>query len=307
MAKRIKRTNHDIVVCKLPRAGLGNQLFPLMKAYTFAYINTLPVIVTGYHRVKIGPYLRREKTKRIYNGFFAFQKNILAALWDNWELRKRRKHSIMEPIVQKLGNQNESNSLYIFSAIPHWGNYFDGLKEYRHIVIELFWELISQDVRKKVEAQQAPCIGVHIRMGDFRKLKEGEDFSKVGIVRTPETYFINIINSIRKMHGTELPVSVFTDGFRNEFDMLFKLKNVILIEGNSDLADLLLLSKSKIIVTSATSTFSYWAGFLSDSILIMHPDHVNTQIRPADINNKLYQGALNPDDSLLLESIREII
>ncbi len=66
----------SVVVCKLPKAGLGNQLFPLMHAFVFAKLNNLPVIVTGYHQLKIGPYIRREKNKRQYKGYFTFQKNI---------------------------------------------------------------------------------------------------------------------------------------------------------------------------------------------------------------------------------------
>jgi hypothetical protein len=296
----------SLIVCKLPRAGLGNQLFPLMKAYTFAHLNQLPVVVTGYHRVKVGPYLRREKTKRNYNGFFTFQKNILSAGLDAWKI-KRYKERIFEPRVTHIDGKDSPDKLYIFSAIPHWDDYFDGLKEHRPLVIELLWKLISKKIYKKIEKQSAPCIGIHIRMGDFRKLKENEDFSKTGIVRTPESYFIDIINFIRDIHGTELPVSVFTDGYRHEFHQLFKLNNITLIEGNNDLVDLLLLSKSRIIVTSATSTFSYWAGFLSDACIIMHPDHVSTLIRPENVSHKLYQGALDADNLLLKHCIRNII
>ena len=65
-----------MVVCKLPSAGLGNQLFPLMHAMVFAELNNLPLTVTGYHRIKIGPYLRGEKSKRSYKGYFKFQKSL---------------------------------------------------------------------------------------------------------------------------------------------------------------------------------------------------------------------------------------
>jgi hypothetical protein len=39
----------SVVICKLPKAGLGNQLFPLMRAYTFAHLNNLPGMVPGSH------------------------------------------------------------------------------------------------------------------------------------------------------------------------------------------------------------------------------------------------------------------
>jgi hypothetical protein len=296
----------SIVVCKLPKAGLGNQLFPLMKAYTFGHLNNLPVLVTGYHQLKIGPYLRGEKNKRNYRGFFRFQKNILAALPDKWRVRKYRSNTIGEPVVETIAASTGADKLYVFAAMPHWDHYFDGLKEYRPLVIDLVWKLIAEKVQQEINEQPVPCIGVHIRMGDFRKLREGEDFNTVGIVRTPESYFVDIIQSIRSIHGTELPVSIFTDGYQTEFGELLQLNNVQFVEGNSDLVDLLLLSKSKIIVTSATSTFSYWAGFLSDAILLMHPAHVNTIIRPLNMADQLYQGAFDPNNSFLINSIRLI-
>ncbi|MDB5280367.1 MAG: hypothetical protein JWR61_5322 [Ferruginibacter sp.] len=296
----------SIVVCKLPKAGLGNQLFPLMKAYTFAHLNGLPVIVTNYHQLKIGPYLRNEKVKRNYSGFFTFQKNIFAAQFDKWKLKKYKNNQQIEPSVEKIDGAANAG-IYVFSEMPHWDHYFDGLKENRQLVVALFKKLVSQKVYGKIKNHAAPCIGIHIRMGDFRKLKEGEDFNKVGIVRTPESHFIQIIKTIRNIHGSALPVSVFTDGFAHEFKELFKLQNISLIEGNSDIADLILLSKSKLIVTSATSTFSYWACFLSQAIIIKHPAHVNTIIRSKSNNAMLFEGALDIQDQLLVEQIRNII
>jgi hypothetical protein len=52
----------SIVICKLPKSGLGNQLFPLMHAMVFAHINQMPLKIIGYHQFKIGPYLRNEKS-----------------------------------------------------------------------------------------------------------------------------------------------------------------------------------------------------------------------------------------------------
>ena len=95
----------SIVICKLPKAGLGNQLFPLMHAFLFGKLNGLPVVVTGYHQLKIGPYLRREKSKRRYNDYFIFQKSILGECLDWWKIKRLRKKytSEFEPKIEKLG------------------------------------------------------------------------------------------------------------------------------------------------------------------------------------------------------------
>lgn len=296
----------SVVICKLPKAGLGNQLFPLMRAYTFAHLNNLPVMVTQYHQLKIGPWLRREKNKRKYNGFFTFQKSRIAAQLDNWEIKKYKKAQKREPDVSMVEDKETLANSYLFSAIPHYEHRFDGLKENRQLVIQLLWNVITPAIKKRVGELPPPYIGIHIRMGDFRKLKDGEEFGKLGTVRTPEEYFIEIVNSIRKVQGSNLPVSVFTDGSKNELNKLFTLTNIHLIEGNNDLVDLLLLSKSKIIVTSASSTFSYWAAFISEASIITHPAYVNLKIRPENLKDKLYEGAFDENNKQLIERIQSI-
>jgi hypothetical protein len=190
--------------------------------------------------------------------------------------------------------------------MPSWEEYFEGLKENRQLAIELLYKVTLPRLMDQVKQMTAPVIGLHVRLGDFRNLLPGEDFSKVGAVRTPGEYFIHIINGIRKIHGTTLPVSVFTDGRADELEDILSLPGVTLIEGNNDLADLLLLSRSKIIVTSAGSTFSYWAGFLSDAVLIMHPDHLHESIRTPEANELSYEGIFDEQNPELVNLIRAI-
>lgn len=288
------------VICKLPKAGLGNQLFPLMHAAVFAHINNLPLIVVGYHQLKVGPYLRREKSKRKYKGFFKFEKNIFSAFIDEVKVKIILKNSVVvyEPPLFEIDSIEKEKKVFFFEKMPIGHNYFIHLKPHRNLVIKLFNELISEEHLINSLAIPHSEIGVHIRMGDFRKLDVGEEF-KGGPVRTPEIYFINIINGIRNLIGDEIKVNVFTNGYRNEFENIFNLKNIELVEGNNDLVDMLLLSKSKIIVISTGSTFSYWAGFLSDAPVIMHPDHIHARIRSISDNDNFFEGSYNDSISFL--------
>ncbi len=297
----------SVVICKLPKAGLGNQLFPLMNAYMFASLNGLPVIVTGYHSLKLGPYLRNEKSKRRYSGYFIFQKNIIGEAWDKLRIYSlmKRFETVYEPEVEMVNNDDKVNKVFAFSKMPTFHDYFIQLKKYRNKTKEVFYEILNPWIKKKIEGTSTPVIGVHIRMGDFRKLNEDEVF-KGGHVRTPEAYFKDIINQIRLLNGMDLPVSVFTDGFKNEFNELFKLNNIHIIEGNADIVDMLLLSKSKIIVTSTGSTFSYWAGFLSNAPLILHPDHIYKPIRNFEESEQLFEGAFDNYHEMLTEQIKNI-
>jgi hypothetical protein len=117
------------------------------------------------------------------------------------------------------------------------------------------------------------------------------------------------VKSIRKSSGENLPVSLFTDGYRHEFEEIFSLDNVTMIEGNTDIVDLLLFSRSSILIAASGSTFSYWAGFLADAPLIKHPDHLHAPFRPDEINKHFYEGPMlhNAIDPLLNKNIRSII
>jgi hypothetical protein len=293
----------SVVICRLPNAGLGNQLFPLMRAFTFGHLNGLPVEVVNYRQFNPGAYFRNEKSKRNYDRYFTFERGFVWRLWREFALRFNG-NIIEEPRIAKL--EGGVHHTYIFHKMPHWVDYFEQLKDHRELVVKLFWNTLDESVMRELSSLKPPCIGVHVRKGDFRKLKEGEDFKKVGAVRTPEKYFVDTIQAIRKMHGEILPVSIFTDGYTQEFDSLLGLENVSVVEGNRDIVDLLLLSRSQVIVTSAGSTFSYWAAFLSNAPVVMHPDHIHKPLRPHTLGDAIYEGEFVNDNPVLVSNIRSI-
>jgi hypothetical protein len=264
-------------------------------------------LVYNYHQLKIGPWLRGEKNKRNYKGFFNFEKNAIAAQMDRRKaIQNSKSDLVLEPDIEKL-TDNEIGCNYLFTSVPHYEHHFDGLQERRNLVLEIFWNLISHKIKQNLDQLPKPCIGVHIRLGDFKKAVEGIKFGTVGHTRSPEEYFVNMVRSIRKVHGTSLPVTVFTDGKKRELQQLFALENVFLSKGNDDLTDLLLLSKSEILITSAGSTFSYWAAFLSDATVLVHPTYTNIKIRPENIQDRFYEGAFDETNECMVKRIQSIL
>lgn len=293
----------SLVHCQLPSAGLGNQLFPLLKAGVFAGLNDLPLTVTHYHRLRIGPYLRGERSKRNYNHYFKFQQPVWGEAFDKWAVRRKYKsHTLVEEPDLQL-TPGAEKTLYRFSKIPHWNNYFHQLRDHRPLAISVLMDMIRPEILARLDRLTPPQVGIHIRMGDFRRLTPGENFAKVGTVRTPEEYFVGIIQQIRGAVSKAVPVHIFSDGRRQELDRIFQLPNVELVEGNPDIIDMLLLSRSKIIVTSAGSTFGYWAGFLSEAPIIMHPDHIHQPVRGGEALLGLYEGPLNDAALACIKSI----
>jgi hypothetical protein len=135
-------------------------------------------------------------------------------------------------------------------------------------------------------------------MGDFRSLDKGEDFSKTGAVRTPLDYFEKVIKKTRSILGEHTPVTLFSDGKNEELSQILKLKNTERVQNDLDIVHLALLSKSKVIIMSAGSTFSFWAGFLSDGILINHYQHLHAPFRSESFNKQVYEGGLAPEQKI---------
>jgi hypothetical protein len=86
------------------------------------------------------------------------------------------------------------------------------------------------------------------------------------------SYYIAEITRIQNEHPDYL-FHVFSDGYPEELSSLLGFKNVVYFNSINDIVDLYQMSKSKILITSAGSTYSYWAGFLGDAEIVQHPDH----------------------------------
>jgi hypothetical protein len=296
----------SVVVCKLPKAGLGNQLFPLMHALVFAKLNRLPVIVTGYHSIKLGPWIRGEKRKRNYHGYFTFEKSRIGEWRDRIQVKRLRKtnETVVEPEVTPLPDTELQDKLFLFSETGDYHDYFRRLKAHRQEVIDLLYSVIHPSIIHELNEKETPVISAHIRMGDFRPLQEAETYQS-GHVRPPQSLFVELINQIRKINGKDLAVSVFTDGYRSELGEIFRLKNTSIVETKSDLVDLLLLSKSSLIIPTHGSTFSTWAVFLSESIVVL-PFSYKNSLRPGFVNEKIYEGEFQDDNDKMVQNIKSI-
>ena len=275
-----------VTVAVLPNAGLANKLFVWAKAQTFAHVNGIPVHTIGWSYPKIGPILRGEKSSRLYSRFFE-RTSTAAAL----ALISGAAHGgiVEEPVIE-LRPSSVSRNVFTFRRIPGWQDMFGDIREQRTFLRHRAYAAIRPVYAESLERLVPPIIAIHVRRGDFRQLNPNENFRDVGGVRTPDRYFTDIIHQMRSAAGVDLPITVFSDGSDKELSSLLSLPNVSRSKAQNDVEDLLLMSRSRVIVLSAGSTYSEWAGFLSDAVLLRHPDHINGHIRPATIRQNLYEG-----------------
>jgi hypothetical protein len=299
------KNNSVIVHSKLPDAGLGNKLFAWAHGVIFANNNNLNHYTSGLTKVKLGPILRREKSWRLYINLFKkqFQYNKIAFLFKNNETLVSYKNCDTKIDTNK-------KTTYIFNEVPHWSDYFLHIRVNREVVIEAFKKELKTELITKWAQKKDLEIGVHIRLGDFKKLAQNESFAKVGATRTPLNYFIEVITQIRSVTNKQLKVTVFTDGKLEELKPLFDLPNIEIAEDDTDLMQMLHLSKSKILILSAGSTFGQWAAYLSNAIIINHYQHFHSYIRDGKTNEQMYEGVIDPSvgitDNHLINQLKNI-
>ena len=272
-----------MALSQLPAAGLGNKLFSWASGTIFSEINQCPHVVTGMTRFHLGPWLRGEKSKRFYHHYFNNERLFVPAKW--WRSTEVLKQA-------QCGEQRSEKKIFIFDEIPPWQDLFHSIRDHRSLVVQRFWSTLTHDVKKRIETFPVPQVSVHIRMGDFKTLQDDEDFAQKGATRTPLRYFIHMIRRLRDTSNRPLKFTVFSDGREDELSEVLSEENVERAPEDLDIVHLAAMSKSQLIITSAGSTFSYWAGFLGDAVILHHPDHFHSMIRRENVNEKIFEGVL---------------
>ena len=269
----------------LPNAGLANKLFVWAAAEVFGAVNGCATHTLGWTYPKIGPWLRGDRSMRMYARYFE-RSSLRAVLALCTRGLGRRMY--VEPGCQRVQDLDGSG-LYVFKNVPHWRDMFGEIRAHRTLIQSRLFGLIRPHYRRQLFDHVAPVVALHIRRGDFRPLKANEDFARVGNVQTPNDYFLSIIAGIRSAAGRAVPITVFSDGSDAELAFVLTLPGVTRSQTTNDVVDLLLMSRARVIVPSAGSTFSEWAGFLSDAAIVRHPDHIHAPIRSPDLSSGAFE------------------
>jgi hypothetical protein len=244
------------VYCKIPRAGLGNQLFTIAHALVFAEINKKKIVFLNSFHFFMGPYIRGDRSKRNYRNFFIFQKSLLAEVINLIKYKFNNTICTREP---DLSLQNTTKEDFLFYLIPEHNEYFNKLSPHRFMVRELIMNILKPEIRAYVNGLNLIDVAIHVRLGDFAKLNYS----------TPLCWYKEVIINISKNHPN-YSFHIFTDSNIVDVQEILELNNTIYHESVNDIVDLFQMSKSRILVTSMGSTYSYWAGFLGECQMVLH-------------------------------------
>ncbi|MGQ9819241.1 MAG: hypothetical protein ACUVQ1_04865 [Candidatus Kapaibacteriales bacterium] len=266
-----KLSEYDFYFIRFFGPGLGNLLFPWAKAIVLAKKFGLVPIFPTFRQVKVGTILRREPDLRWYFSLFKPTNFYVKSLKKYFLLARYKKISQTEFL--KLYPNIEDNRIVVVEGMEDY--FLQFLEEYDFIRRELV-AITRLKFRKGLSFDFQNSITLHIRLGDFQapteeKLRRGE------FVRMPLDWYASFIQAVRAETGSPIPCFVFTNGSIEEIASILKLGNVEILSFGSSIADLLAMSKSKLLVSSA-STFAMWASFLGRMPTIYYPGQIKQRL-----------------------------
>jgi hypothetical protein len=284
---------------RLPRGGLANNLIIWARGRVFAELNALPIAVSGWFTPRIGPWLRREERKRLYMRDFRVTSPVALAHARALALLGSVE---IEPPVERVRTARDTS--YVFNKLPREHLYFRDIRDHRDLVRRELARYVAPRLMRQVESAARPVIALHIRRGDFREVPAGKEL-RTDFGRTPLSYFVRCVEQLRGAAGKTLPATIFSDGRDDELRDLLALPAVQRAPWRPDIVDMMVLSRSKLIVGSAWSTFSMLAAFLSDAPMIDYPTITSAPIRSDALRAKLYEGPLDEDPAAWPDLLRQ--
>lgn len=251
----------------LMKAGLGNMLFTWADCYLWCKDHNAEMIAPFWTKLRIGPYLRKEKDKRSYHRLFNSQDQISGY-----------KRLFLLPTVQTLNyEQFDESSLPVKDTIVKFTSMeCMGRLAGRHEEIKR--ALVGMTRPEYLPAPSCePFVAVHVRLGDYALSNVP---SPTWTSRLPIEWYVAALHKVREILGVNLKTVVFSDGQDSELAPLLCLPNVSRSLYKEAITDILALAQASIIIGSC-STFSTWGVYLSgNASTIWHSGR-----RPAKIFN----------------------
>lgn len=264
----------------LGRGGLGNMLLPWARCYIWSKDNNIAMIAPIWNKLRIGPYIRREKDKRNYQFLFDNKRYINGI--------ERLFYLLFYKKVNECYKNPLSGNCYLFKRKIIC---FKGLQDYFNPIKGRNEEILSE-LKKYTKNQYLPkkiskkFIGIHIRRGDFSiPISDEILFSGGYNYQIKIDWYISILNKIRNKLEYNIKAIIFSDAKKNELVEISKLPNIEISISNNVITDLLILSSASIMIASG-STFSSWASFLGQVPCIWFPGQRREFLITS--NNKTY-------------------
>lgn len=251
------------------RYGLTHGLLAWARARLWCEQNNATMLAPFWFKLRVGPYLRRERDKRNYSLLFnngtavAGIKRLLVLIFahkvevlDAWPATPNTGKAT---VLLRFHNALKDNEKKSFAQVVGHGPF-------------LRRELLSM-TRKRYhpKARTQPFIAIHVRLGDFNTAASVSELSE-GLTNTrlPIDWYCDRLAALRAALGVALPTIVFSDGSDADLAGLLSQADVTRAPLQQSVTDLLDMGQGVALIASG-SGFSLWGAFLGSVPRIAHP------------------------------------
>jgi len=171
--------------------------------------------------------------------------------------------------------------------------FFHPLLGYETFLLKQLREITLPVWLHQVDRVQSVPIGINVRLAkDFPAATPKDLLCPTGPVRTPIAWFVQALKAVRSEAGFPVKAYVVSDGSESDLQELLALGNIAFLRPGCAISDLLVLSKSRILLASGGSSFSAWASFLGRMPTISFPGQSLAWFRLG--KSKPYVGEFDP-------------
>ncbi len=259
-------------------SGLGTRLFPWARCVVYSSTSGVPMIAPRWTRLAIralfrgGRDLRHYRHQILLSGVFKAGVDEIAGykrlrlLSSSHILKEPPEFRFSSPVVPR-GVAADGMVLFESDA-----DKFERLNDYRDLLLRRFTEMVRTRWVNLATAAPSFPIGLNVRRGmDFRDATHPQQFFEQGGLRTPLSWFRDTLQAVRRALGYTAPAVVVSDGTRNDLEPLLSMDKVLLLRPGCAASDLLVLSRTRILIGSGGSAFSAWASFFGQMPTVTVP------------------------------------
>lgn len=250
-------------------AGLGNKLFPWARAKIYALHNDCKMLQSRWISPRGGAIIRGGIEYRCALGKIWLVGNFKRDYGEMTYLeyfRKYRNHPLS--FVSNLKEAATSDKQHIVFRWDAGHNFADFDGQQGFLQKKLSAIAMPSQLRFAESYDNCNYIALNVRTGkDFVSQSSGRS----GYYLTEKEWFVRALSEARRQYGY-LPAVVVSDGGRDQLEEILKEPNVELLQSSTAIADLLVLSKARVLLGSGNSTFSAWASYLGEMDTYSSPE-----------------------------------
>lgn len=276
-------------------------LLPWARCVLWCSKTSTRMIAPRWRKARLGPYLRNERDKRSYHHLFSPGPHISGI---RRTLLLLTKAHIPEDCAPDTPHPNDDR-IVLFSGMSDG---FVPLSGSHTLLRSQLQNIIRPHLYPDHESPLTePYIGIHVRRGDFTPTTNLAQLRRgTANLQTPLTWYLQLVATMTSTLGRDARFVVTTDAPAADLAPLLHQSHVHLYRGVNALQDLLALTGSSCLITSA-STFSQWASFLGQVPTVWFPGQLRTPLVSSTSPShpqELEWDFGNPIPSSFLEPIR---